>query len=219
MEAVIDPTTDLAPASAATRATVTRVSGPSVQCRTRFGASHSAHVALPAYTPRVGDTVLLLADDEGAHHVVGVLASLRAVRDAGSHAPAFVYDEATGKTVFSAPGDLELVAPRGTVRLAAREVEVTAARSRWQSDRMEVVARTLSTVAERSTAVIGILDTRATRILEKARVAYREVEDLAQTRAGRIRQIAESTWQVLGKRALVKAEEDVKIQGEKIHLA
>lgn len=229
MKAALDHPSDSPLRHAASRATVTRLLPPrKALCRSRLGETFPAGSALPGYEPRVGDVVLLLEDDEGGHHIVGVLASLRVAetqpsQDAPSGArfdgPRFEHDPASGKTVLHAPGDLELHAARGSIRWIAKEVDVTAAHTRWQSDRMEIVARTLTTAAERSTTLVGILETRATRVIERAKTAYREVEDLAQTRAGRIRQIAETTWQVLGKRTLIKAEEDVKIRGEKIHLA
>ena len=47
---------------------------------------------------------------------------------------------------------------------------------------------------------------------------YRDATELSQTRAGRMRMVAETTFHILGKRTLIKAEEDVKLKGEKIHL-
>jgi hypothetical protein len=48
---------------------------------------------------------------------------------------------------------------------------------------------------------------------------YRDVEGLSQTRAGRLRLVAEEALHLMGRRALVKAREDVKVKGEKIYLA
>ena len=60
---------------------------------------------------------------------------------------------------------------------------------------------------------------QARRIVERAKATYRDAEDLAQTRAGRVRTVVETTFHVLAGTAIVKAEEDVKLKGKKIHLA
>jgi hypothetical protein len=56
-------------------------------------------------------------------------------------------------------------------------------------------------------------------VIERARNVYRDAEELSQTRAGRIKIIAEKTVHVLGQHTLFKAREDVKIKGEKVYLA
>jgi len=81
-----------------------------------------------------------------------------------------------------------------------------------------VVARSLHTAVEHARQVAGVVELEANRVIERAKNVYREVEDLAQTRAGRIRVVALNTFHLLGKRTFLKAEEDMKIRGEKIHL-
>lgn len=67
--------------------------------------------------------------------------------------------------------------------------------------------------------VAGVVETRAERLVERAKNAFREVEELAQTKAGRIRHIAEGAVHVTGQRAIIEARDDVAIKGDKIHLA
>jgi hypothetical protein len=82
-----------------------------------------------------------------------------------------------------------------------------------------LVAKRVETAVERLHQVVGVMETHATRILERAKNTFREVEDLAQTRAGRMRLVADATFHLLGRRTLFKAREEVSIQGEKIYLA
>ncbi len=56
------------------------------------------------------------------------------------------------------------------------------------------------------------------RIVERAKEAWRETEGLSQTRAGRVRMVAEQTLHLLAERTTLKAREDVKVKGEKIYL-
>lgn len=133
----------------------------------------------------------------------------------------FEHRPAEGVTVISVPqGDLELRAPAGSVRVVAgKRVEVRAAEAELKAAEVRLTARQLVATVDRVREVVGVLELRAERVVERAKNVYRDVEELAQTRAGRLKLIAERTVHVLGQRALVRAREDVKIKGEKVHLA
>ena len=112
----------------------------------------------------------------------------------------FEYHAREGRSVVFVPaGDLELRADAGAIKLSARDGVSVA------------TPATLSVEA-------GVVETRAGRIIESAKNVYREVSELAQMRAGRVRWIAKETFHLLGRTAIIKAEEDVKVKGAKIHL-
>lgn len=100
--------------------------------------------------------------------------------------------------------------PRTTVAGATAQVTVDDAR---------VEAKVVTTVADRIRAVAGSVETRAASIVSRARTVMTEVEELAQTRGGILRFIAREGFHVRGRRAVVKADEDVKLKGQKIYLA
>lgn len=153
-----------------------------------------------------------------------------AVRDARG-ALLFEYRPAEERCVVHAPHALqlhaenvELVAEQA-LKLRARRVEVDGEHLRTRAARAEVelgdgklVAKTLSTTAERVRQLAGVLDVRVTRLIERAHDVYREAEGLSQTRAGRLKLFARGTLHAFGKRALLKAEQDLKLDGDKIHL-
>ena len=62
------------------------------------------------------------------------------------------------------------------------------------------------------------VSTCADTIVSAAKSVYQTVEGLVQVRAGRQRTIVEETSQVRAQRVLIGADEDVKVQGDKIHL-
>lgn len=78
--------------------------------------------------------------------------------------------------------------------------------------------KTLKTVLERSKAIVGKIETAATRIIERATNVYRHVEELQQTRANRVRTLVEDTYQLNSETCYIKSEKHVNIDGEKIHL-
>jgi hypothetical protein len=127
------------------------------------------------------------------------------VRDARGHV-LFELHEATGKVLISvAEGDLELRAERGRVRLSGAEG-------------VDIEGKHVNVTAEHLRQAVGVLETQASRILEKARDVYRDVEGLSQLRAGHVRIVAKQTLRALADRVRLKAKKDAKIDGEKIFL-
>lgn len=254
-------------------ATVERVDAASLDVRSPEAGRLRARLAVPAYRPAPGDTVLIATAD-GACFVVGALGALREAStsvEAADGARATVEDgalrvydpsgelvleHADGKTIvrskavevrsegdldFAAAGDLRLRAEgevaidgaTGTrlasgdthLRLRPHRAEVRAprlgvdaARADVKIEEANVVTRTLRTVAERVHRKVGVLETRAQRLVERSRESWREVEGLSQTRAGRLRLVAQETLSALAQHTLLQARDDVKVKGEKIHL-
>jgi len=69
----------------------------------------------------------------------------------------------------------------------------------------------ISIAIEKCNSVIG-------RLTQRIKDSFRRVERIDQTRAGMIRQIAEERFSVKADHAAILAENDVKIDGEKIHI-
>lgn len=107
---------------------------------------------------------------------------------------------------------------RGT-RLATPHLEAQAGTARAEVDEASLSARSLSTTCQTMRQAVDVLEVKAGRILEQAENVYREVKDLAQTRAGRVRLFAETSFHLFGRRTLLKAKEDLKLKADKIHLA
>lgn len=138
-----------------------------------------------------------------------------------------------GDLAFAAEGLLSLTGGQGVRIDGGPELHVTSRRTRLDTDRLgaevgearvrardaSLVVGTLRTVAERVAERAETVERTAGRVIEKAREAYREVEGLSQTRAGRLRLVAERAFTVLSEQATLKAKDDVKIKGEKIYLA
>jgi hypothetical protein len=130
------------------------------------------------YQPAVGDSVLAIGQDDN-WYVIGVLAG-------------------TGPTTFVAPGDLNLVAPKGKVCISSSEA-------------VEITAPTVRTVA-------GRLETVAHMAIEKFTEASRWVTKLFHLWAGETQVVTEGTCRLKAKRVLAQAEGEVKLNGDKILL-
>lgn len=108
--------------------------------------------------------------------------------------------------------------PRGAV-LRANEITAEATDLNLQAaDTLRMAGRLVATTAGRIFQRTEELEVQARELVERVRDSYREVEELAQTRAGQIRLVAAQSFRALAKRAQINAEEDVKIRGETIYL-
>ncbi|MBD3275350.1 MAG: DUF3540 domain-containing protein, partial [Candidatus Marinimicrobia bacterium] len=65
---------------------------------------------------------------------------------------------------------------------------------------------------------MDILDSTVNIVREKAKNVYKTVEGLLQTRTGRSRTVVKSSSHFKAKKIYEIAEEDVKIDGNKIHI-
>jgi hypothetical protein len=105
-----------------------------------------------------------------------------------------------------------------TAELRAGVLATKASHLHTLAEDVTLVAARMDVHLERLRQRAAHLETEAGEIVEKAKAAYREVEGLAQTRAGRIRWVARSTLHALAERAKMKAESVFAIDGESIHL-
>jgi hypothetical protein len=146
-----------------------------------------------------------------------------------------------GKITIAPPrGDLELAAPAGRVvvraaldvsveagrdvtqkagrrmALEARELEASARTARLGAADATVVGRRIAATAETLTIRCARYELEATRIVEKAKEMFRDVEDLAQDRLGRARTIVRDVYSLATRRSVMTSEEDTAIDGSKI---
>jgi len=171
-----------------------RVSGPD--------GEQDALLALAGdYTPRPGDELLVITDDGGRAYAIAVIRGLRP-----APSPVLSVSQEHGRTIVRAiEGDLELRADHGSVRIAAR-------------DRIDLETTLLDAVLGHLRVRAEVVETTATRLVERLQDRYAEVRGLCQTHAGRARTVVDDTFHLLARRNLFKALEDMKLKAAKIHL-
>lgn len=109
------------------------------------------------------------------------------------------------------------ITPR-SVEVRSERVGVEAESGRAKFGELSTVARAIAT----KTATLAITAERyelsATRLVEKARDAFRDVTDLAQSRIGRVRTIVAGAYTQRAQRTVIVSKDDTSIDGRKIHL-
>jgi hypothetical protein len=105
-----------------------------------------------------------------------------------------------------------------SAKLKTHSFALTAARADLRVAETEYLGVALCGTLERVRLVTGKLERLAERVIERAVDVYREVEGLCQLKAGRVRTLVEDEHYAKAKRTYLLAEEDVKIDGNKIRL-
>ncbi len=139
----------------------------------------------------------------------------------------FEYDEAKRRArIHVDHGDLEFVTKDGnivlssargvviqgdSVRVSGERGDIQLSQTNLSGTRLQAHYKEAKVVSDRFEAVFQTLT-------ERAKNAFRTIEQLAQTKAGRIRTLVDSTYFFKARRAFVKSDEDYKIRAEKIHL-
>ena len=102
--------------------------------------------------------------------------------------------------------------------LSSKNIGIKAKNGKINIDHGLFEGKTFKTVLDRSKMLVGKIETIATRILERAKNVYRNVEELQQTRANRVRTLVQGTYQLNSETSYIKSEKNVNIDGERIHL-
>jgi hypothetical protein len=160
-------------------AEVVRVSPHEVEVRLKNGALARARMALGyPYDPRQGDVVLVIGDAEG-HYVIGVL-------------------HGTGRSVFELPGDVDLRAVNGVLRLSGdKGVEVDAPEVSIHASKLQVIA--------------GAAVQRFASLCQR-------VADMLSVQAGQRHTVVEGSSHEQAKSMTLLTEEKTTINGKAIYL-
>ena len=97
------------------------------------------------------------------------------------------------------------------MRIEAEQANLLAGEARWQGAVGRLIVDRISVTADR-------VETVAKKAIERLGDSFRDVGGLLQDRVGRLRLVSRDTIAVKADKVTLKAEEDVKVTGKKIHL-
>ncbi len=147
----------------------------------------------------------------------------------------FEYDEKTGKSRVDIPsGDLEFITADGNIDFVSakdirfsssrsidmngRKVGINADRGDFKIGDTAYTGKKLTGKIESIKLILDRCETVAENIIQKSKNVYKTIENLSQLKTGRMRTLVKDISQFKSRKAFFKAEEDFKINGDKIHL-
>lgn len=106
----------------------------------------------------------------------------------------------------------------GRIDMSGQNVKVTAGRGEFMAEEsVGTVKKAVSRIGSLRLTV-DRLETAANSIIERAKSVYRSTEGVTQLKSGRMRMIVEAAFHLKSRNSVIKAKDDVKVKGEKIHL-
>lgn len=106
----------------------------------------------------------------------------------------------------------------GRLKVNSNEVVVEAHKSEIRITETSYVGKRISLTVAQARLIAGKFEILANDVVQKAKNIYTQVEGLVQTTAKRMRTMVDSTYHLKSKQAFLKAEEDFKVNADKIHL-
>jgi hypothetical protein len=104
------------------------------------------------------------------------------------------------------------------VAVASPTLNVQASTAQVAVDSVDLRAKRVLNRIDHLKTITDLLETTAGRIVERARDTLREAEGVSQTRAGRLRFIAQSSLHTLAESTVLVSRGDTKLKGNRIHL-
>jgi hypothetical protein len=110
---------------------------------------------------------------------------------------------------FVATEEIRTACPSWSLSTEAAQVRAT---------RLNVVSRAMSGALGRLRMAAAVVESAVGRLTQRAKTAFRSVEGLDRSRAGKMRVEVEEDWTLRATDMQVKAEKKVRLDGEKIDL-
>ena len=107
------------------------------------------------------------------------------------------------------PGQLRISGPN--LQISTRRTDFFANEVRSHIKHFSGQITNVRLIAEKLETIVG-------SIIERAKNVYRLTENLSHHRAGRIRMLIDTSFHLKSKNSILKSEEKVKVDAEKIHL-
>lgn len=167
--------------------------------------------------PQVDDKVMYVREPDGNCYILAILE--RNVRS---------------ETIMSFPGDMTIETTKGHVSIAGNaginlstdttidihssDINVSASKGRLNVSETHATGDTFSGRLNRVQLISESIDTVAKRATQRLKTCYRWVEQIEQTTAGQLIQKVNNLFSVRARQTAITAKEDVKVDGERIHL-
>lgn len=183
--------------------------------------SSGIFVAKPAFScvvkPMAGDKVMYARDPQNGCFILAILERPTGLNAVMSFPGDVSMESVRGNVTIAAAAGIEL-ATGSAVNMRASEVNVSAARSRLNLLDIEATADSFTGNLSRVRLVSDAVDVVAKQVTQRLKTCFRWVEEVEQVDAGQMIQKVRNLFSLRARHAAVTAKDDVKINGERVHL-
>ena len=191
-----------------TRETVKRT----VRVATSLGEIEAQRAVGCLVCPEEGDSVLVSLNASGKAWILSVLARNP---DVASTPTAL---ELEGDSILRVTNGGLTIAPETEFSCVTGKAMLHAGKTSVSTDQLSLVTRLLNTQAERVKSVAGMVDAISREFTRRVSNYFRFTKDHEDCQAKSRRQLVDETMTIQSKNAVIVSEEQVKIDGELIHM-
>lgn len=116
------------------------------------------------------------------------------------------------------PTDAAISLRKNKAKISGTKVTINAEQGDLSIVKSRIRSRSLAAKIDRACVSLDNLELFAERMHQKNKIFYQRVENLFQINAGKMRTFVRGLFNLKGKRTYLKADKDMKLKGEKIHL-
>jgi hypothetical protein len=167
--------------------------------------------------PVVGDTVLLFVDSSGQAYILSILERMRNSATRLSVDNDLVIESTAESITLAARESISLTSP-GKASIHGGDVAITGHKGLFQLNRVDMVSDTATVHTKSGRLYAETVETVAQTLTQRLQNCFRFVDKLDQLKAGNLMQSVRKLMSLKTQQAVILAEQDVKIDGERIHM-
>ena len=167
--------------------------------------------------PAVGDTVLLFVDAGGQAYILAILERTD-TRTTRLSVDNDLVIESTGDSITLAARESINLATAGKTSIHGRDIAITGHHGLFQLNRVDLVSDAATVHTKSGRLFADTVETVARTLTQRLQNCFRFVETMDQLKAGNLVQSVRKLMSLKTRQAVILAEQDVKIDGERIHM-
>ena len=167
--------------------------------------------------PAVGDTVLLYTDTRGQAYILSILERMQNSSTRLSVDNELVIESTRNSITLAAHASINLAASEKTA-IYGKDVSIAAQNGLFQFSRADIVSDTTTMHTKTGRLYAETVETVAHTLTQRLQNCFRFVDTLDQLKAGNLVQSVRKLMSLKTRQAVILAEQDVKIDGERIHM-
>jgi len=182
---------------------------------------HGQYSAKPAVSclvkPVIGDTVLLYMDENGNGYILSILDRIKQQSTCISVENGLMIESKNDNITLAAREAINLASTE-SVSISSQDVAISSHHGLFQINKVDLVSDAATVHAKSSRIFTNTIETVATTLTQRVQNSFRFVEKIDQLTAGNLMQSIRNLMSVKTRQAVILAEQDVKIDGERIHM-
>lgn len=167
--------------------------------------------------PMAGDKVMYTRDPQEGCYILAILERPTSPDAVLSFPGDVVVEAAKGHMTISAASGIDM-ATGAAVSLRASDINLSAAKGQFNMLEMQASADSFTGTLNRVRLVSDAVDVVANRLTERLKTCYRWVEEIEHVTAGQMISTIRNLFSVRARQSAITAKEDVKIDGERVHI-